>query len=164
MGLKWFAQFLHKFSNQMSFQECPMPGGHRQGLRLLSEFRILLASLIQSGWRGKVPAAFGNPSVTIAKHPADSLWCGASSHRGIANSEAKSSWCGGIPTLQVFSPAYQFQWLSLPVGRAEQPLKPNDSRPQLLFQARPRLMDFALIPPWTEKLDLTNMHTCHMKL
>lgn len=107
MGLKWFAQFLHKFSNQMSFQESPVPGGHRQGLRLLSEFRILLASLIQSGWRRRVLAAFGNPTVTIAKH--DSLLCGASSHREIANREAKSLWCGGIPTLQVFPPAYQFQ-------------------------------------------------------
>lgn len=71
-----------------------------------SVFRILLASVIQSGWRGKVPAAFGNPSVTIAKHPADSLLCGASSQREIANSEAKLLWCGGIPTLQVFPPAY----------------------------------------------------------
>lgn len=164
MGLKWFAQSLHKFSNQMSFQESPVPGGHRHSLRLLREFRIWLASLIQSGWRRKVLTAFGNPSVTIAKHPTGSLLCGASSHREIANSEAKLSWCGGIPTLQVFPPAYQFQWLSLPVGCAEQPLEPNDSRPQLLFQARPRLMDFALIPPCTEKLDLTNMHTCHMKL
>lgn len=73
------------------------------------ELTVLLASLIQSGWRGKFLAAFGNPSVTITKHPADSLLCGASSHREIANSEAKSPWCGGIATLQVFPLAYQFQ-------------------------------------------------------
>lgn len=42
MGLKWLAQILHKLSNQMSFQERPVSDGQRQGLRLLSEFRIEL--------------------------------------------------------------------------------------------------------------------------
>lgn len=60
MGLKRFAQFLHKFSNQMSFQECPVSGGHRQGLRLLSEFRIdCTVSQFNPVWlEGKSPCSF----------------------------------------------------------------------------------------------------------
>lgn len=60
MGLKWFAQFLHKFTNQMSFQECPVSGGHRQGLRLLSEFRIdCTVSQFNPVWlEGRIPCSF----------------------------------------------------------------------------------------------------------
>ncbi|KAK2536622.1 hypothetical protein Q9233_003037 [Columba guinea] len=59
----------------------------------------------------------------------------------------------------ISSSDYLCQW-----AMQKQSLEPNDSRPQLLSQARPREMDLALIHPWTEKLDLTNMHTCCMKL
>ena len=113
MGLKLFAQFLHKLSKQMSFQEYPVCDGHRQGPRLLSEFGIdCTVSQLNPAWlRGKMLAAFGNPSVTIAKHPADSFLHGVSSHRETANSEAKPWCCGGIPTLQIFPLAYRFQWL-----------------------------------------------------
>jgi len=111
MGLKLFAQFLHKLSKQMSFQEYPVCDGHRQGPRLLSEFGIdCTVSQLNPAWlRGKMLAAFGNPSVTIAKHPADSFLHGVSSHRETANSEAKPWCCGGIPTLQIFPLAYRFQ-------------------------------------------------------
>lgn len=60
MGLKWFAQFLHKLGTQMSFQECPVSDGHRQGLRLLSEFGIdCTVSKLYPAWlKGKNVCSF----------------------------------------------------------------------------------------------------------
>lgn len=60
MGLKWFAQFFHKLGNQMSFQECLVSDGHRQGLRLLSEFGIdCTVSQLYPAWpKGKNVCSF----------------------------------------------------------------------------------------------------------
>lgn len=123
MGLKWFAQFLCKLSKQMSSQECPASGGHRQTLRPRSEFGIecAAASLIQPGQGAETRAAFGNPSVATEKHPADSLLRGVGSHGELATREAKPWWCGGIPALQIFPLAYPFQRLSLPAAVRNSP-------------------------------------------
>lgn len=123
MGLKWFAQFLHKLSNQMSLQECPASGGHRQALRPWSELGIecAAASSVQPGRGAETQAAFGSPSVTTEKHPADSSLRGVGSHGELATREAEPWWCGGIPALQIFPLAYPFQWCSLPAAVRSSP-------------------------------------------